>query len=266
MEKDHHQLAQPGNTCDYCGNQLAAQYYFCLRCGTPYKDPESVIAPVATLVPDTETLVRTRAPQAITVYFCFLGALLITAVLSAGIFPDEDDFEKADLFGTIVLAVLTVVFAGIYWDALKVQLKRIGFDHGAAYIGLAILVPTLFFNYFYHAFWMQSGLFETFDDDDMGRLYSTRMAAIIFVCVMPAIVEEISFRGLIQHWLHAAIDPWKAILLASVLFSAAHFSFISAPYLFGVGVLLGWVRWKTGSLYPSMLLHFLHNYAVITWF
>ena len=29
------------------------------------------------------------------------------------------------------------------------------------------------------------------------------------------------------------------------------------------GNLLGWVKWKTGSLYPSILLHFLHNLIVL---
>ena len=33
-----------------------------------------------------------------------------------------------------------------------------------------------------------------------------------------------------------------------------------------VGLLLGWVKWKTGSLYPSMLIHFLHNYIVLEYF
>jgi membrane protease YdiL (CAAX protease family) len=42
-----------------------------------------------------------------------------------------------------------------------------------------------------------------------------------------------------------------------------HFSIISFPYLFCVGMLLGWTKLKTGSLYPSMLIHFLHNLAVI---
>jgi len=31
-------------------------------------------------------------------------------------------------------------------------------------------------------------------------------------------------------------------------------------------MLLGWVKWKTNSLYPSMLIHFLHNFIVVMFF
>jgi membrane protease YdiL (CAAX protease family) len=47
---------------------------------------------------------------------------------------------------------------------------------------------------------------------------------------------------------------------------ALHFSVLSAPYLLLVGMLLGWAKLKTGSLYPTMLIHFLHNFIVITFF
>ena len=57
-----------------------------------------------------------------------------------------------------------------------------------------------------------------------------------------------------------------AVLIASALFMALHFSVLSAPYLLLVGMLLGWAKLKTGSLYPSMLIHFLHNFIVISFF
>ena len=56
------------------------------------------------------------------------------------------------------------------------------------------------------------------------------------------------------------------LALASALFTMLHFSVISAPYLFAVGMLLGWTKYRTGSLYPSILLHFLHNYVVVEFF
>jgi membrane protease YdiL (CAAX protease family) len=37
----------------------------------------------------------------------------------------------------------------------------------------------------------------------------------------------------------------------------------SLPHLLILGVVLGWLRVKTGSLYPGMLLHFSHNFLVI---
>ena len=94
----------------------------------------------------------------------------------------------------------------------------------------------------------------------------SQASLIILFCICPAIVEEIAFRGLVQHWLQAALTPLKAMVLASALFVALHFSIISLPYLFGLAMLLGWTKYKTGSLYPAMLIHFLHNYVVLEFF
>lgn len=252
-----------GNRCGYCDQQLVAALYFCPRCGMAYKDIERVLEPMPNIPIDDETLVRTRAPQALNLYVVFLGVLVLTAILSEVMFDTEAQFEKAELFRTGVLALLTVIYSAVYWDALRMQLARIGFDKPVAYLSLVLLIPTLAINFLYHGAWIE--IFDLSAEDSYGDVYSTHLAAIMFVCVAPAVIEEIAFRGLIQHWLHIAVTPWKAIFLASILFSAAHFSLISAPYLFGVGVLLGWTRWKTGSLYPSMLLHFIHNYVVISW-
>ncbi|WP_172682755.1 CPBP family intramembrane glutamic endopeptidase [Verrucomicrobium spinosum] len=88
-------------------------------------------------------------------------------------------------------------------------------------------------------------------------------ARVFLICVMPAIFEEIGFRGLVQTWLMRVIGPWKAVALSAALFSAIHFSVLSSPYLFLVGALLAWTRWKSGLLFPGILLHFLHNLAVL---
>ena len=45
------------------------------------------------------------------------------------------------------------------------------------------------------------------------------------VCVFPAVFEELAFRGIIQVQFEKVVEPKVAILVASVLFSAAHFSF-----------------------------------------
>jgi membrane protease YdiL (CAAX protease family) len=85
-------------------------------------------------------------------------------------------------------------------------------------------------------------------------------------CLFPAITEEIAFRGLIQYWLEVSLTPMKALLLGSAMFAGLHLAPLSFPYLFTVGATLAIVRRRTGSLYPGMLIHFLHNLVVITVF
>ncbi len=142
---------------------------------------------------------------------------------------------------------------------------RFGFTHPAAWLGLLMLGPLLLVNYGYHS-WIIDLIGEDAAVSHWAKLSEAGLdhGSILFgMCVFPAVTEEIAFRGLLQEWLQRAIKPKRAIIVASFLFTALHFSIISAPYLFCVGAVLGWMKWKTGSLYPSIILHFFHNFIVI---
>jgi len=67
-------------------------------------------------------------------------------------------------------------------------------------------------------------------------LHLSKLTMVTLFCLFPAITEEIAFRGLVQHWLVSAIAPMRALLIASALFMALHFSVLSAPYLLLVGM------------------------------
>lgn len=89
--------------------------------------------------------------------------------------------------------------------------------------------------------------------------------AIFFVAVAFAapIVEELIFRGYaISGWMER-LRPWGAILASSALFTACHFQygFTGLIFIFIFGVVLGVVRWRTGSVYPCIAIHLINNLA-----
>jgi membrane protease YdiL (CAAX protease family) len=157
-----------------------------------------------------------------------------------------------------------MVLASYHWNDLRPLLTRVsGLIHPAAWAGFLMLAPLLLLNYGYHNLltkWL--GV----EAEDYTNCFSSTWGPVIFICVMPAITEEIAFRGMIQHQFEKVVKPSIAIAVAAMVFAAAHMTIVSAPYLALVGLLLGWMKTKTGSLYPSMIAHFLHNYIVITYF
>lgn len=253
-------IPTPGR-CSYCGASLDPRYYFCRRCATPYQDVDAVL-PAAVPTPLTERqLIRRKAPHVWPMFWTYVAVVLGSAVMGLifyGIVPPD----LLLLWQVGLLALTTAVFAALHWRSLVPQLTKSGFLRPAAWVSLLLLVPLLYVNYIYHV----ALLGATASADPLlaaGYSFST---LVVLYCVFPAVTEEIAFRGLLQHWLAAAIRPWRALLLASGLFMVMHFRLASAPYLFAVGLLLGWSRWKTGSLYPPMLLHFLHNFIVVAVF
>ena len=141
------------------------------------------------------------------------------------------------------------------------------FFHPWAWYGLGLLIPLLFLNYGYGELIRQLAGEAMSDVDPFLELRKAvgPWGMILLIAVFPGVTEEVAFRAMVQHWLQIAIKPRHAIILASALFMALHFNILGAPYLFMVGCLLGWVKYKTGSLYPSMLIHGLHNYVVIAY-
>ena len=71
-------------------------------------------------------------------------------------------------------------------------------------------------------------------------------------------VEELTFRGLGFRLLER-FGSWTAIILVGIAFGLWHGLVFAFPILALVGAGLAYVRWRTGSLYPCIVLHALFN-------
>jgi len=91
---------------------------------------------------------------------------------------------------------------------------------------------------------------------------SDRLGAFILVGLsitfLGPIVEELVFRG-VGFALLAPYGKWVAILGTGLLFGAVHGLVIALPVLASFGIVLGWLRWKTDSIYPCIALHATFN-------
>ena len=86
---------------------------------------------------------------------------------------------------------------------------------------------------------------------------------MICSAVVPALVEEFAFRGMVLGALRKFGD-WPAILISSLIFAVFHGNFIQIPFAFIVGIGLGIVVVISGSIWTSVFVHFLINaYALI---
>jgi membrane protease YdiL (CAAX protease family) len=82
------------------------------------------------------------------------------------------------------------------------------------------------------------------------------------IVVITPMGEEILFRGfLFRGWLQSPNDAWPVIVLTSGLWAIIHlqYDWFVIAQVFAFGLLLGWMRWATGSTILAILLHALIN-------
>ena len=76
----------------------------------------------------------------------------------------------------------------------------------------------------------------------------------VVICTLVPFVEELTYRGL-GYSLLERFGRWPAILAVGLLFGLAHGLVLSLPVIAGFGCVLAWIRARTDSVYPGMLLH-----------
>ena len=89
----------------------------------------------------------------------------------------------------------------------------------------------------------------------------TAVGLLIFVvqgALLPAMVEEFAFRGVVLQPLRKFGD-WFAIVTSALLFGLMHANMSQVPFAIIAGIALGYVATVTGSLWMSVLVHFLNN-------
>ena len=81
----------------------------------------------------------------------------------------------------------------------------------------------------------------------------------LILALLPALSEELLFRGFLLTGLRRRFRPWMAVFLSSLLFGLYHlnvFQFVPSLIL---GMVLGLLTIKSGSVLPAMLYHLIHN-------
>ena len=101
--------------------------------------------------------------------------------------------------------------------------------------------------------------FQEFQEMFMGMLGEETWIIFITVAISAPILEEILFRGIILDGFLKNYSPTKAIVWSAVIFGLIHmnpYQFIGATL---VGILMGWIYWRTRSLWLCILIHFINN-------
>lgn len=84
-------------------------------------------------------------------------------------------------------------------------------------------------------------------------------AGLLLIAGLAPLVEELFFRGMVYPLIRARMGALPAIGLSALLFALVHFVPLLLPSLFLVGVLLAYLRERSGSIWPSVLYHILQN-------
>ncbi len=89
---------------------------------------------------------------------------------------------------------------------------------------------------------------------------SGMVVAIVYGVGLAPILEEVLFRGFALPPLVKALGPVPAIIIDALVFGLVHLDDpVAVPPLALLGGTLAWLRWRTGSLWPSFVLHFTNN-------
>ncbi|HRX87476.1 MAG TPA: ABC transporter permease subunit/CPBP intramembrane protease [Phycisphaerae bacterium] len=86
---------------------------------------------------------------------------------------------------------------------------------------------------------------------------------LLLISIVPALCEELMFRGFLFSGIRSSAGKWTTIIATACIFAVFHIMLIRFAITASLGVLLGYLRWQSRSLWPSILAHLLHNGVTI---
>lgn len=108
---------------------------------------------------------------------------------------------------------------------------------------------------------------KTFGNLIHANNFAEVLLVIITISIVPAICEEVMFRGYIQRSFEFKLKPQMAAFLTALFFALYHFNPYGLIPLAIIGFYLGFAAYSSQSLFIPMVLHFLNNFfAVVLYF
>ena len=183
--------------------------------------------------------------------FQFIGLFLIPAFLCAHLFSTDSKKYLG----------LKKTSNGFYFlTGVAVMIVAIPFTNGfLGELNKNVKFPT----------WIEEWMKKS--EDDATRMlqallvkHTIKDLIINILCIagLAAVGEELLFRGITQRlFIKIFKSPWVGIIIAAFLFSAMHLQFYGFLPRFALGILLGVIYWYSGSLWTSVVAHFIYDAA-----
>lgn len=89
------------------------------------------------------------------------------------------------------------------------------------------------------------------------------LIALFNIALVPAICEEILFRGYVLRSFEKSWGIMWAIVISGIIFGMFHLQLANVLPLASIGILLAFMTWISQSIYPAMIAHFVNNGASV---
>lgn len=169
-------------------------------------------------------------------------------------------------------AIVVALFTGLKWCPVSrdyVRSRPWGTLFWAVLLALGMIIPLA---------WLEGLIPDALKKDFVGELLAESLDSTegyFVICMLAPLAEEVVFRGAVitalVEWgkkkfgsgdLAAANMykiEWLAIVVGAMLFALVHMNPAQIPHALIVGVLLGWIYVRTGSLVPCFIIHWINN-------
>lgn len=157
------------------------------------------------------------------------------------------------LFSFVSTFILTFVAAQFIWQDKEIETNK---------------VPILFFVLLVPATIAMSIISESVVSliplpqvvaDFFEKMIQMDLPGYLTVAIAAPILEELIFRGVILKGFLKKFNPQKAIIYSSLLFGIAHLNPWQFLAAFIAGMAIGWIYYKTRSIWPAIFIHFVNN-------
>lgn len=245
--------------CRACDSPLRASAKFCPRCGAP-TDAESAVESALAAQPSHHAGAAAweYVKPLVGLYLVYLGTSLVMGLVSRF----NESLLLIHAFGALD-AIVTLGFCVRFYDDIRplLALRLPSLAGVVVFLGSSLAFVLLFF-----------AVFRGLDSLGLPFLIVTERyieagvptwLVFVAISIAPAVWEELAFRGVIQTRLAGVLTQTEAWIVQAALFSVLHLSPMIFITHFGMGLMFGWLRDRSNSIYPGMLLHAAWNAVVV---
>jgi membrane protease YdiL (CAAX protease family) len=234
-----------GKHCEGCEKLIPEDARFCRYCGASQRDL-------------AEELQEAEGKKWLKLVGIFYGIdLVICAIVNFVHF-----FRGLEwlIITDVVIACITLLFLAFTWKNIQHLFQWKGFTVPKLMVySITAVLFAIGVNLFVR--WLNKNIYDqdVYFYYSFGHLAYPKLTMIVIIALLPAIFEELAYRGIILHGLLHVLDEKQAIFVSAFLFALIHMSFISFFWLLPFAIWLGNIRWKENTIWWGVVIHFCFN-------